>query len=264
MPENPKPLSRHLILGLSHIYGETEDIDKQVAFWQSRGLTMEFAWNLLVPDEKKQKLLHNQNASCVDLSYLNFSKPMVGPGIEFICHKPINRQTRRSANSALTLLMQAPEKRDVEDDEGNRIISSPGCSAPVCLVAATVDIKASGNFLATLGFKKVTLDQREEKEIGEIFSCAGVCWEFRLPLYSRLGVRVLLMEDKTRDFEPKVDELGWSGFSFLTPSLDEVERRFPLQARQMIKTQEAGEREVAFYNSSGLLVEFLKITAKRK
>src|SRR5262249_39324477 len=59
--------------------------------------------------------------------------------------------------------------------------------------------------------------------------------------------------------QPRIDEGGWNGLSFLVRDLEAVASRVPLTARQSFSSGGAERRDVAFYAGDGLLLEFLAV-----
>lgn len=251
--------SRPLVLGLSHIYGETKDLNNQVAFWQSKGLKLKFSWRLPVPYEKQQILLNNPDARYVDLKYLSFGEDNIGTGIEFVNHQPSSKMENPMRGSALTLALQGSKYQKITDLEGNTCIIDPQLSYPVTVIATTPDTQASGNLLSILGFQSIKSFFENGDKLGQLCSTVDQCWVLQLPLFPRLSVRVVLIEEKDQPRVTKIDKIGWNGFSFLTSDLDLVSTRLPLKAYQRITSDDGRMREAAFYNEDGLLIEFLKI-----
>ena len=262
MSEKLKNPTHPLVLGLSHIYGETADLDAQAVFWQARGMRLDFNWRLPIPREKHQTLLYDQGTSFVDLSYLSFEKPVVCPGVEFVRHQPVTTQLARKANPSITLVRHGSTPENIVDADGNRMILYPDANASATVVALTGSAEASGNLLGFLGFRKIDLERKEIDALVEYFPGVEAGWFLRLPLFPNLAARIILVEDKTRHMNPRIDEIGWSGLSFLVRSLDGIEPFLPLKARQKITANDGVAREIAFYNDRGLLLEFLEFSAK--
>lgn len=252
---------RPLIYGFSHIYGETGDIERQSAFWITKGMKLILALRLPVPDEKCKELLNNKNTNSVDLRYLSFQKDIYKFGIEFICHHSYKISTQCNSNSKLKLFLQSMERRKIIDIDGNCIIMAPELKFPVTVSAFTPDVRASASVLKTLGFECESLSHEEIEKIFALPLHKESVWIFHMLPFPQLALRVVLLEDKSRPLITKIDEIGWHGFSFLTPHLDFVAKHLPIRAYQSIALDNGSIRDIAFYNKNGLLIEFLEIVS---
>ena len=243
--------SRPLIVGLSHIFGETRNLPGQVAFWENAGLRLNFRCQLPVPDEKREKLLHNKKSDRVDLSYMSFGGP-TGPrvGIEMISHLPLVDARKGSSRPkpGISLFLNQDISQTITDPDGNQIHFGRAFSVPPTVTVTTPDAYSTGQLLSLLGFMAVNTAGAESS------------WSFQLPLFPKLSVQVILKEDESSPAIPKVDEGGWNGLSFLVSDLSFVSRYLPLCGHQTFETDSESKKEIAFYAGNGLLLEFLMIS----
>ena len=258
----PEKKNKTLVLGLSHIYGETRNIDQQVAFWQRNGFALDFKMKLPVPSQKQQALLNNHNAREVNLHYLKFTGIESAPGIEFLNHLPADSQTLQDFPSGLTLVIRGNQLKQITDYENNRVIIYPHLFAPALSMISTPDVKASSDLLEVLGFQRKKLELAFWEDMPKNVPRTEFYWELNLPLFPRLAVPLILIEDRARPVFPKVDDVGFVGLSLVTRSFEEIEKHFPISCYQKFVSPKGNAMEIAFLNDSGLLIEFLKIGPK--
>lgn len=243
--------ARTPIIGLSHIFGETKNMWKEIDFWIQAGMRLDFSCRLPVPAEKRHDLLLDPTCEFVELSYLSFKDSSVkGPGIEMISHHPSSDPGRASpfSHPAVRLVLPDSKSDHITDPDGNQLGFDKDLTHLPTVILATPDTAAAGQVLSLLGFQRTT--------------DAGMAntWSFRLSLFPNLATCVRFVEDKSRPRQPKVDNLGWSGLSFLTPDISRVAGMLPLRGHQNFQTDDKNKKEIAFYSGAGLLLEFLMIT----
>lgn len=235
-----------MILGLSHLFGESGDAEAAADFWIHHGWRLSLGIELPVPPAK-QALLANRDASGVTLRYLVRSDAANTPGIEFVTHSPRTPMLR--SRPRLTLCLPGAPVASVHDAEGN-IVTVGACHPPTVQVS-TPNIAATRDRLRSLGF--TGLQGRDDTV------------SLTSRLFPRRGVTVSLRLAPELSDRPRLDDGGWNGMSLLVRDLDEAARRLPLVAHQEFSVCEGDRREVAFYVGDGLLLEFLMIagTARR-
>lgn len=226
-----------MILGLSHLFGESGDLDATAGFWTRHGWRQSLSFHLPVPHEKRS-LLHNVSAERVALRYLVRTDRPGLPGIEFVRHEPASRATVNVSRLTLSL----PGSVSATDQDGNRILSADG-STRVDLL--TPDPSASREALISFGFTPAGSD-------GEV--------ALATPMLSQRGVVVGFKRAPELATIPCIDDGGLNGMSFLIRDLDTIDARVPLVARQVFAVADGEQRTVAFFAGAGLLLEFLAVT----
>jgi hypothetical protein len=246
-----------LVLGLSHIFGETAQRVAQVQFWQQHGLKHEFDETLPVTPEKQASLLNNTTAQSVAMSYLTLGKGVVTPGIEFVAHPP---QVPKKSSSGIALFLKADKNETVTDLDGNQVFFDARLQRSPTLVVTTSSAQKTQAFFTSLGFAAHNLEQDElDFFAAKGFPVQAIAHQAGKALFQNLSARLLVREDLTRQDLVKVDDVGWNGLSFLVQDLDALAKQIPLLGYQ--KIQDGGEvvREVAFYQQHGVLCEFLRM-----
>lgn len=261
-----------LVLGLSHLFGETLNMDQRVSYWQAQGLLIDFSLDLPVPEEKRKRLLNNQSARWARLVYMRFPSSAGGWGLEFVTHAPpeqaplrgtcvdknVEEEIKPSVGTAIRLAVQAPRPAKWRDPDGGELIFETRLCVPTSVLVKTPSIDADGAVLETLGFVHTPFSVQEMELLKGLCPGVGGGWFFQSPLFPQRAVRVVLEPESRRAGTPKVDDLGFSGISLLTKDLDEVGRHLPLAGRQRFRL-DSREHEVAFYGGQGLVVEMLQV-----
>lgn len=227
-----------MILGLSHLFGESGDLEATASFWTLHGWRLALSFDLPVPNEKRA-LLQNATAQRVALRYLVRGDRPGLPGIEFVKHEPASRD----AGKAPRITVRLPGSAAATDPDGNRILPADGITRVDLL---TPDPSASRAALLSFGG----------------FTPAGGDGAVALasPILAQRGVVVGFNRAPEFAASPRIDEGGLNGMSFLVRDLDAIEARVPLVARQSFSVVDGERRTVAFFTGDGLLLEFLAVT----
>lgn len=230
-----------MILGLSHVFGETLDFDATVEFWLARGWRSAMKLDLPVPTAKRA-LLRRKDATNVRLQYLERVGSPAAPGLEFIHHTP----GVSASTSAPPLRLRIRSTRDVDhkDPSGNDLKEAVTLERTIVEITVA-DIQSARLRLLELGFAPQNSD-------GEVLTLSPRLMPHR-------AFSIALRDGGERSAEPFVDDVGWSGLSLLVRDLDQVSSRLPLIARQTFSASGNDRREVGFFCDGGLLIEFLAI-----
>jgi hypothetical protein len=230
-----------MILGLSHVFGETEDLDAVVNYWRSNAWRSAIQFELPVPAEKKG-ILGAQGANRVTLHYL---EPIGGqnlPGLEFVKHAP---RAGGPKSPSLSLRLPMRSSSGLRDPDGNTVRCTSEQARPIVELEVP-DVANARRRLLSFGFREVA-DGRGTLELSA-------------PLFPQRSFSILLHGAQRRPETPFVDAGGWNGMSLLVRDLDAMGPTIPsLRARQSFSVVEGETREVAFFSGDGLLIEFLAI-----
>jgi hypothetical protein len=230
-----------VILGLSHVFGETRHLSRLVDFWIAKGWRSRLAFTLPVPQEKKT-ILRGTQATHVSLQYLEHHERRDFPGLEFVSHFPSGDHTLLPPSVSLSLPIDPTFKlRDLDGNSIHATISS------VPIVGLDVpSVENAQSLLLSLGFKVSESDRS--------------LLEFRHRLFPLRAVKVRLRLQRAVPEFPAVDGGGWNGMSFLVKDFESTARLLPsLRASQSFSVVNSEVREVAFHSGCGLLLEFLAI-----
>lgn len=236
-----------MILGLSHVFGETRDISSVTSYWESRGWRKTLSLSLDVPPDKRE-ILRNRQATNVALDYFEQSSVAGAPGIEFVTHSPTERAERGGA-PASTVRLQIPGSAPAthRDPDGNTIVERPDIERPH-IEWSVPDVHAARHHLRQLGFA-----QREASN--EALTLES--------LFARRSLTLALVSAPERSSLPLVDDGGWNGLSLLVRDLDTMAAKVQLRSHQVFSQGPSEDREVAFFAGDGLLIEFLAIRRVR-
>jgi catechol 2,3-dioxygenase-like lactoylglutathione lyase family enzyme len=221
------------------VFGETSDLEGAVDFWTGQGWTVALSLDLPVPPGKTALL--GGPADQALLRYMTCRERPQLPGIEFVQHRPAPRPG--ASTPRLSIRLPGTPAFSSLDHDGNALeISGDTPAARIDIL--TPDIRRSRERLLTLGFVPSGEDGR--------VSLAA-------PFLPQRAVTVAWQRAPHLSEQPRIDEGGWNGLSFLVRDLDAVGTRVPLTARQSFSAGRGERREVAFYAGDGLLLEFLVV-----
>ena len=150
------------------------------------------------------------------------------------------------------------------DKEGNSIEVVPEMAAPATVVLRAPDPFVTGKVLFELGFKQKKFNPAERRVFHKLAIDEADTWCIGVDLFAKRMVRIALRKDACRSGNPKVDDGGWNGLSFLTRDLAKIGERLPLVAHQNIPLSDERKGAIAFYSGEGLLLEFLQTTIAPK
>jgi hypothetical protein len=229
-----------VILGLSHVFGESIDPAAATTFWLQRGWQVSLSTTLAVPNAKRA-LMIGTAATHVDVHYLVRQDRLGLPGIEFLHHHP--RQRSVSARPTVTLQLPGSGTQS-RDPDGNVVVEQDVSTASVTL--GVRDPVAARHRLSSVGFVP---DNTRQDEL-----------RLSAKLLTNRSVTVVLVHDDIAPSRPSVDAGGWNGLSFIVHDLDRVGRYLPLESHQAFSSGGPGAiRELAFFAGDGLLLEFIRV-----
>ncbi len=245
-----------MILGLSHVFGESSQPQALVAYWKAHGFKLDFEWDLPVPESKKNILI-NSSAGALTLSYLSEVGQPQNPGLEIVCHGPALSQIKTEPpKSRITLGLKKNKTELFCDPDNNSCVTHPDFLTPATIFLKTPIIKTARTVFVKLGFRETTLLPPAGLPLE---NQAMVPLSFNHPLFINRALTLYLIHDASFSQNPTVDEPGLQGLSFLVKSMDDIEKIIPLTAHQTLSPPGVKKRDVAFYSNNGLLLEFLKI-----
>ncbi len=230
------------LLGFSHLFGETESLDKTRAHLEKLGFVEEFSGDFDVSVSKRKNLLASPKCTKATMSYFT-NKNLFPFGLEYLNHGAATKT--RSARS-ITAFVQATSDEKIADADGNAIKLSSTLAVPTLLHVPVYDLQAPSEFLLCLGFEELS-----EARFG-----------FAHPLFKKLAVEIEFELIEGFGQKTVMDEIGLNGISLLVRNLDELIEEFNLVGEQEITVPGAKDRRrVAFRARDGLMVELLEITA---
>jgi len=175
-----------------------------------------------------------------------------------VSHQPLESRSC-PADPGIVLVLSGKHPKEIMDIDGNRLLVNSAHPSVTSLIVRTPDVKTAGEILSVCGFQRVMLAREEIRMVSWVVADVEQVWLLEQALFPSLAVRFMFVEDKGRSASPKEDRVGLNTFSFLCRDLDSVARVLPLCAYQKFDAQDGSDRELAFFNGSGLLIEFLKI-----
>jgi catechol 2,3-dioxygenase-like lactoylglutathione lyase family enzyme len=255
-----------VVLGLSHVYGEVEDLDARETFWCASLLRSAFRQVLPVPAAKREQLLVNGSATSVELRYFECRARSGSPGFELLKHTPSGSPAPSfEARSPLAVAIAGPRSEMTRDPDGNRLFLDGRLPARTVVRVPVPDLAAAREIVLALG-ARAQGDARDRAIT--LFGDGGdggsaERFELHLPLFPTLACELWLCEDARAPVVRRVDAGGWQGISLLARDLDAVARRVPLVCAQRVELESLGECELAFFSGAGLLFEFLQVIRGR-
>jgi hypothetical protein len=263
----PSPATRSRsalpIIGLSHVYGETDDLEAQDVFWTARSLRPSFRTTLPVPEEKRTRLLDNQAATQIELRYFDSSARGGSPGFEFIQHRPAPAAGIRKDIPNLRVAISSPHQSLATDPDGNVLICNSLIPAGTVVRVGVPDVAAARDILTALGFRSRADALDFDRAIFGSYPTVPVeLFEFALPLFPTMSIQLILHSDDKVPLRRPIDSRGWQGISLLTRDIEEVARRIPVVAVQHINLGKTGPCDVGFFCGAGLLFEFLQMKTR--
>lgn len=245
-------MSRPHLIGLSHLFGESQNLDLTTKFWKQQGLSFQ-EFELPVTEEKSELFLTSP-AKETTLRYFKSE----GPGFEFLEHRP-HRQPAISS-PRISVFFSGLTPQILEDPDRNQIITDPSLKFSTTLKIRTHALALSKIFFDKMGFEpsRLNADEAVLLEVPE----TTIVYKLQAKLFPQMSCRILPIEDSTLTASPKIDGFGLNGLSFIVPSLKEAESILSLKAHQDFEDPLSHKR-VAFTNEFGMMIELLEIV-KRK
>jgi hypothetical protein len=244
------------LLGFSHIWGESCQIDAVAKFWAQHGFTFGFSEQYQIPTAKRP-LLHPSTSAHLRLDYYSSAS---GLGLEFLNHGGDGAALRLPTPLIQPVIKSYLQREILKDPDGNSILSLPDQKRSHILIVRVRDIKIASELLQLAGFTRMEMRIDEVSEL-ELTGDDIQSWTIRVPLFQRRELTMILRQSPEYPANPKVDTPGFSGISLLARDLDAIDRILPLTARESCKAG-PNKIEVAFNNQYGILFEFLRITGK--
>jgi len=248
------------VLGLSHFFGSTTDLDRVIDFWQGLGFSEIFRHSGLLSSNHKG--FRAQSVSSLEKVYMEKRLSSAKIAVEFLVFSPVaTKSLPEIAVSGLTLGINSPEDGNEmhRDLDGNTIIYDASIES-ISFCWRTPELARARQELELLGFTCQQAKEHIQQPFSSTCSRSTIAEEWKLEqFFSSATITCLLVQGNSAESVVFRDDPGLLGISFFVHDLDEISKDFPFLFTDRIHTPQGRSWEIGMYQAAGLFFEFMRL-----